>query len=576
MEIIKGLVRKNIPSIIINNLIIFVSFVFADISMVIGLQLNSGVGGLLVLITIAYMLLILITVLVFQVIIDRDVWRNLYKYGLLENEKREIAMTFNLSCILVSFPASILVGNHLVSKLMTGNDGMWKYDLVFCGAEIGVILCAFLFQNRYIRVLYEEKKEWSAATTNEHIPLFLKNVLRNKSKMKLVTGIISFGMIVFNSILFIINCDNSQVYVDKAISVDYFLTGCDTRNTELRSKDHIVEEKDIDTVTAIDDYEDGGRLYHSISPVASLVTNDLPEKSNFSVTYGVPLEKTESGNYFVNLYGADEFVFNNMELYEGSIDTDKLATGNYIIYGLARKAGSLAYVDDVSEEWKYFNVGDEIELEGADGIKQYTIMAICKVNHTYAEQYEYTYSGHELIFYLPSSEYLTYAESAENGETKPMRYLFNTRNSQIIDDKLQGITFESRRKWADDYKKERDAIVNGTFLFAIGCAAIGLFVFINTMIISYIDRKREFEVLANIGMTSGQVNLMILGEGITYGIIISMIIVVCVCFVEAFGKLVLIGESWIYRITMNPMMICAIVIIAISTLTPIVVYRLTR
>lgn len=40
MEIIKGLVRKNIPSIIINNLIIFVSFVFADISMVIGLQLN--------------------------------------------------------------------------------------------------------------------------------------------------------------------------------------------------------------------------------------------------------------------------------------------------------------------------------------------------------------------------------------------------------------------------------------------------------------------------------------------------------------------------------------------------------
>ena len=58
--------------------------------------------------------------------------------------------------------------------------------------------------------------------------------------------------------------------------------------------------------------------------------------------------------------------------------------------------------------------------------------------------------------------------------------------------------------------------------------------------------------------------------------IISMIIVVCVCFVEALGKLVLIDESWIYRITMNPMMICVIVIIAVSTITPVIVYRLTR
>ena len=43
MEIIKGLLHKNVVSIIINNLIFFISFVFVNISLTIGLQLDSDV-----------------------------------------------------------------------------------------------------------------------------------------------------------------------------------------------------------------------------------------------------------------------------------------------------------------------------------------------------------------------------------------------------------------------------------------------------------------------------------------------------------------------------------------------------
>ena len=364
--------------------------------------------------------------------------------------------------------------------------------------------------------------------------------------------------------------------MDKAISVDYFLTACDTQNTVLRNEDQIVEESDIKVVTGIDAYEEGGRLYHSVTPIAALITDLLPETSKFSVFAGLPIEKNEVGNYFVNLYGADDFVIENMELYEGSIDFDKLATGNFIIYGLSRKQETLAYTGDVSEEWKYFDVGDEIILEGNNNSKKYTIMAICKVNHTYAEQYEYTYPGHELIFYLPSKEYLTYAESAKEGENQPMRYLFNTIDSQNIDDELQGLSFESRRKWTEDYLKELDGILSGTFLFAIGCAVIGFFVFVNTMIISYLDRKKEFDILKNLGMTSKQIDTMVLGEGLTYGLVISAIIAICVGTVELLGKLILVGESWNYRIIVSPMFICIAVIITVAMLTPIIVYKIIK
>ena len=548
MEIIKGLIRKNIVSIIINNLIFFASFVFVDVSLIIGIQLDSGIGYFLILIAIAYLIMIATTVLKFQIIIDRTEWSYLFRYGLLQNEGRKIAMALDLTFLCVSFPASLVCSNLIIAKLMNTNTGIWKNSLMFLGIEICVFFCAFIFQCFCIRVLYDGEKDQTSIITKEHIPLFLKNVLRNKSRMSLVTNIICFGMIAFNSILFFIACDNSQMYIDKAISVDYFLTACDTGDTALRS----------------------------IAPIASLITNLLPDTSKFSVFDGLPLEKNEVGNYFVNLYGADDFVIKNMELYEGSIDFDKMATGNYIIYGLSRKQGTLAYTGDVSDEWKYFDVGDEITLEGKHGSRKYTIMAICKVNHTYAEQYEYTYPGHELIFYLPSKEYLSYAESTEDGENQPMRYLFNTIDSQNIDDELQGLSFESRRKWTEEYLKERDAILAGTFLFAIGCALIGFFVFQNTMIISYLDRKKEFEILGNLGMTSKQVSAMILGEGFTYGLIISGIIAIGVGLVEILGKFILVEEYWNYRIVVSPMFICIGVIMAIATLTPMIVYKIMR
>lgn len=548
MEIIKGLIRKNIVSIIINNLIFFASFVFVDVSLIIGIQLDSGIGYFLILIAIAYLIMIATTVLKFQIIIDRTEWSYLFRYGLLQNEGRKIAMALDLTFLCVSFPASLVCSNLIIAKLMNTNTGIWKNSLMFLGIEICVFFCAFIFQCFCIRVLYDGEKDQTSIITKEHIPLFLKNVLRNKSRMSLVTNIICFGMIAFNSILFFIACDNSQMYIDKAISVDYFLTACDTGDTALRS----------------------------IAPIASLITNLLPDTSKFSVFDGLPLEKNEVGNYFVNLYGADDFVIKNMELYEGSIDFDKMATGNYIIYGLSRKQGTLAYTGDVSDEWKYFDVGDEITLEGKHGSRKYTIMAICKVNHTYAEQYEYTYPGHELIFYLPSKEYLSYAESTEDGENQPMRYLFNTIDSQNIDDELQGLSFESRRKWTEEYLKERDAILAGTFLFAIGCALIGFFVFQNTMIISYLDRKKEFEILGNLGMTSKQVSAMILGEGFTYGLIISGIIAIGVGLVEILGKFILVEEYWNYRIVVSPMFICIGVIMTIAMLTPMIVYKIMR
>ena len=126
MEIIKGLLRKNIVSIIINNLIFFISFVFVNISLTIALQFDSDVRYYILLTTIAYLIMIVTTVLSFQVIIDRNVWETLYRYGLLEKTGRWVVMTLDLAFLFVSLPTSILASNSIIAKLMNTNSGIWK------------------------------------------------------------------------------------------------------------------------------------------------------------------------------------------------------------------------------------------------------------------------------------------------------------------------------------------------------------------------------------------------------------------------------------------------------------------
>ena len=121
-----------------------------------------------------------------------------------------------------------------------------------------------------------------------------------------------------------------------------------------------------------------------------------------------------------------------------------------------------------------------------------------------------------------------------------------------------------------------NGIKGAAFMFAVGCAVIGFFIFVSTMIISYLDRKKEFDILGRLGMTSKQINTMILGEGLTYGLIISGIIAIGVGLVEILGKLILVGESWRYRIVVSPMFICIAIIITISMLVPMFVYQMTK
>lgn len=567
-SLLNGLIKKNYLFLLLYMIIFIICFFFTDVCIYLGMQFHSFEGILLVLGAVIYVMAVITVILKMQVIIDRSIWASLFRMGIYLKERFIITGLFDGALLSFSLLVSKLISYSVVPRLMEKTGGILFMLLSGTGIEILITFLAFLFQNHFITTMCEGSHDSNELAVNEKIPLFLKNVLRNKAKMRIVVGLISFGIITCNSILFLLNSDEEKIYIDHAISVDYFLTGHDTRSDEIRIKDEFVKKEDIMFVEQQSSFLEGGCLFHSLSQDrTTLQTSQLPERSQFDLFAQNEFEKDDKGQYFLNLYGCDDFVFEQMDICEGEIDYNKLRSGNFIIYGLVRRPGTMEYLGDISNKWQYFHVGDHITIKGSTGEKDYEIMAICAVNHTYSENHEYSYPGKELVFYLPSKEYLSY------GNDEVMRYLFNTKNGDNIDESLQNISYESRQQWIERYRKDKEIIRNSSIFFAFGCVGIGLFVFMNVLILSYIDRKKEFEVLGNIGMTSKQVRGMIFSEGISYGIIIFFVCSIISLLIIMLGKLMLIGESWHYRFTMEPVWYCSVIILVLTTFIPMLVYQ---
>lgn len=568
MELIRGLIRRHIFQIVIHTLILMMSFSFMMISLFLGCELNSFVGILIILFALIFVYMIVSTVFKMQILIDRDVWKSLYKIGILRQEAAKIVRCIDFIFIAFSVPLSIIIGNILIHTYLYSGKKLWIQDAICVCIEIILVGIAYLMQIRFLEERYEKNKEKEPKYVSKKAPLFWKNVVRNQDKMCFIVSIICLGLIACSTIMFICHCDNSESYFENAIAVDYFLTEHDTGSDAIRTEQDVVDWTDIEKIHQLPMFEQGGGLYHNLNEQGcGLITDLLPENSQFQMFYNLEFEKNEAGQYFVNLYGADDFVFGIMDIYEGEIDFEKLKTGDYIIYGLERTPGAVAYQREISEEWKYYKVGDKVTIASEDKTKEYEIMAVCIVNHTYSENNSYVYPGHELVFYLPSEEYLTICKDS------PMRYLFDTRNHENIDSELIGLKYESKRGWKEKYFAERDMIINSSILFALSCVAVGGFVYINMLMIAYLDRKKEFEILEKIGMSTYQMIGMILGEGAVYGGMVMIISIAGTILVEAMGYIMMINDSWKFQWDFSAIVISTSIVLIASMIIPVILHK---
>lgn len=398
------------------------------------------------------------------------------------------------------------------------------------------------------------------------------NLLRNQKRTLLVILSMSLSLVLFNTLYtFSLGFDMDK-YLSKFVDTDFLIGHADYFNYQYIGPENALSESMIEAVTQQPGFQEGGRLFANIRDEAyfSVETNTDPADD--------PLGQGVAGA----VYGLEDLPLSRLEVLEGSIDTEKLKSGNYILEGVILD-------DDERPKWEssHFAVGDTVTLHTYKGtnesrlenehiIRKFEVMAKVKIKH-------YTNScmvGYDYSFYLPANVYqemvavpgiMSYAFNVQEGKEQEMEAFLSDYTEYV--EPVMNYSSKITRMGEFQGMKNMVLLVGGALSLVTGL--IGILNFINSMLTSILTRRKEFAMLRSVGMTGRQLLQMLMAEGIYYAAIsggVSLVIgtILSLAAVKNLGS-----SLWFfsYRFTILPVLLVTPVLLAVGAVLPFIVLK---
>lgn len=384
------------------------------------------------------------------------------------------------------------------------------------------------------------------------------NFKSNKRKMMSVCTSISLCLILMTFVYMLYQSLDIDKYISKFTDTDFTLASTDYFKMNYSTDSEKVEQGLINTLNDKVGFADGGALYYYADRFTCLI-DAKDEKYDLNSGY-----YNEEGLAYLDLYGADEFTFNQMEVYDGEMNMDLLARGDYIVLGV-----------DVDDNGKVFRqpdlkVGDKVRIIINDKAHEYEILCLVKMGVTNTVRYW----SKIFSMYLLSDEYIKVSNDPDI-----MLYLFNVENSYTyeferylsdISNKNQNLKYGSKDILINEFDDMHQTIllVGGVLCIIIGL--IGLVNFINVMITGIYSRKYELAIMQAIGLTKSQMIVLLGTEGILYTLVsftFSMVLAV-VLFSLFIGGLVNSIWFFTYKFSLIPILVTIPFLLIITFAVP--------
>lgn len=562
-------------------------------------MLISGIVGVLLIIITGY----LIIYNIFQISVIQDI----QSYGQLKTlgtTKRQIKRLINRQALrlsLIGIPIGLLVGffigRALVPFLMNGTiytaDAGIKVTvnpLIFIGSAAFALFTVFVSVRKPAKIAgtvsaieairYTEndaaafgkrstKDKKSTHGAKLHF-MALANLGRNRKRTVLVIVSMTLSLVLFNTVFTLSSGFDIDKYIAKFLDIDFVIATADYFQFRFETSGSDLSENFIDAVQQNDNFADGGRLY----------TSRLLEEG-FSVEHDAfsNYNTDERGNALVDLYGADDFLLNNMEAIEGTIDLEKLKTGRYVLLSVeCTDDGTIIDNPNIS-------VGDTVRLNhlAMDGLSSSTsgsydfiIMAKVRTN----ENTMTTRNTGSTRFYLPTEIYLplcnqphlvSFPFNVQAGTESEMGEFL----SSYIDSIERSMDFASKETYVNSFDSLTSLIITIGGALSIIIGIIGIANFVNSVLTSVITRKKEFAMLQSIGMTGKQLKRMLSFEGLYYavGTIISSVILGVLSSVVIVRGISSGIWFFSYRFVMWPMLVIYPFLIILTITIPALLYK---
>ncbi len=412
------------------------------------------------------------------------------------------------------------------------------------------------------------------------LQLAIRNLMRSKKKTAVTLLSLSLSIVLLTmTVTFSDGFDMDKYLSD--LAVDYIVADSDyfevTRHWE---NDKGLTDDVIEAMDQLEGIIDFGRVYG----LNSGATEYVPEayyrayfgRWNDESTVNQMIQNAKKDSFgnvgnWVQLYGMDQFLMDQLTIIDGDLSKLSDPSGHYIaaVY-------SLDDYGHVMEGSHWAKIGDQVTLTlGETRDVVYEVAATVHVPHAISYRYygidEFILGTETFLEDTQTSDVMYVAFDAEDASKKMIdQYL-----SDVTSNDFSNLNFESKKTQEDAFRSFQNMFLTIGSLLSLIIGFIGILNFINATITSIVARKHEFALMQSIGMTSKQLKIMLISEGLLYTVgsvlFVGIIVVVTSPLIEHF----LTNVFWFitYRFTLVPVLSVLPIFGILGIYIPLVILR---
>lgn len=437
------------------------------------------------------------------------------------------------------------------------------------------------------------------------LSMAFSNLGRNKQKTGVVVAAITLSMVLLTLVMTGVRSFRIEKYMDDRMVGDFVVGSRNYTGASAGVIDFKIEDAYIRTADAqkgileknemwMNRY--GRTLWMDEKALEQYQSLDAQGKLRRDKTTEYLLDQTLAGdrNLASGFYGYSDGLLEKLNVLEGTLDIEKFQKGDYILLGLMSGAeelgaedslyhpGDRVTIQSVTEESEAHEVkndaGETIEVwyDHMES-KEYEVMAIVDIPYS---MNIHIYGANTMDAVLPLREF---TENRECNECFAISYYVEEIQRDTFEEALMDYTENKNQQMGylsrNSLQKEFSGMISMISTIGITLAGvvtfIGILNFINAVITGIIARKREFAMLQSIGMTSRQLQKMLVYEGIIYVVMAGFLSLIFGSLM-AWRLLTALNEVikfFEYRFQILPFVIMLPVLFLAAVAGPLLAYR---
>lgn len=539
------------------------------------------------------------------------------------------ALTLSVIGIPIGLVLGYLIGNYLTPVIMSNMSYSVTHStfhpLIFVGAATFSLLTVLISCRKPGRIAgrvspveavrYTEsggsgKKQIKKGKNGGKVfPMALANLSRSKKRTVLVVLSLSLAVVLLQLTYTFASGFDMDKYLRSWVVSDFILS--DARYfqiSSLFSPDSALPEEAISKLEAQGGVTDSARIYGDVN-AQEWITEDWFRKFNGRYNsqdtidiWLKDMERNEQGlvTSSVNLYGMETFALDQAEVLEGDLSALYDPSQNAIAavyftddYGKPEQDTNWAKPGDqvtiqYVDEWEFYDTrtGEAVDGDLADNdyvsrrAKEfrditYTVSACITIKNSMSFRY---YSADQFVL---NAEVF----KRDSGTSNIMLYMFNTAPETVssteeflvnytenIDPSLD---YESKQSYVDQFNSFRSMFLLLGSALSFIIFLVGVLNFLNAVLTSILTRRREFAVLQSVGMTGGQLKMMLIWEGLLYSLFAIAVSLFISIITAPLLNTALTSVFWFFtaRFSLLPVAAMAPVFLILGVVLPLFSYR---